>query len=92
MSEVQYLDDVIGPYVLAEDKSTHSRYPGLLRGQTADGYGAKITTPHMIKVAGEGRKRRVYATRMGNVASYWMVEGGRRLYLRNFDPGAGVLR
>lgn len=54
---------------------------------TASGYGLKIPTRYMLSVDG-GCIRRIYATCISNVASYWVVVSGKKLYLRDADFGA----
>ena len=51
-----------------------------LPGQGLDGYGSKITTEYKIRY--EGRMHRIYATCHSNVASEWIVKGGKKLFLR----------
>ena len=48
--------------------------------ETASGYGMKLTTRH--KVPFNGRLYRVYATCISNVASYWILSKGKKIYCR----------
>lgn len=50
-------------------------------GQSATGYGAKITTPYMVRLRGETKWRRVYATCYSNCASHWIVIKGKQLHV-----------
>lgn len=58
-------------------------------GVNADGYGTKIPTSRMVRVAdaGDNRFRRVYAIAIGNAASFYVVVGGRDLFVRDTDLG-----
>lgn len=55
-----------------------------LRGlqETATGYGAKLTSGRVVRLA-DGRERRVYVTCYSNNCSAWITLGGKRLYLRD---------
>ncbi len=63
------------------------RYHKLGLTYTARGYGRKIPSRYMLSVDG-GRYRRVYATCFSNVASYWVIVLGKKLYLRDSDFGS----
>ena len=54
---------------------------------TASGYGLKLPTRYMLSI-NSGRFRRVYATCVSNVASYWVVVSGKKVYLRDSDFGS----
>lgn len=52
-----------------------------LPGQSAEGYGAKITTDLMLQFRDSKKKYRVYCTCFSNAASHWILMGGRKLHL-----------
>jgi len=57
--------------------------------QTASGYGSKLTTRHMVKIEGfRDIWRRVYAICYSNAASFYVVAGGKRLFIRDCDLSA----
>ncbi len=72
---VRYLEDH-RRYVMSERASTGY-------GKGVDGYGKKIATRWMVKLAGEKRLRRVYAICYSNVASHYVEIMGERFYLRS---------
>ena len=78
---VAYLDS---DYVVINRPLQHHKL-GLM--YTANGYGSKLPTRYMLSIDG-GRYRRVYATCFSNVASYWVVVSGKKLYLRDSDFGS----
>lgn len=47
--------------------------------QTASGYGAKLTSPHMISF--EGRLRRIYLTCYGNSGSAWFTYKRKKIFV-----------
>jgi hypothetical protein len=49
--------------------------------QTASGYGSKLTSSRVVKLA-DGRERRVYITQYSNAGTAWIVLDGERVYLR----------
>ena len=51
--------------------------------ETATGYGAKLTSYCMARLA-DGRLRRVYVTCYGNIGSTWITLDRQRLYLRGY--------
>lgn len=53
--------------------------------QTASGYGSKLTTEYMLHVPGAKRAYRVYAVCYSNVASFYIVRRGVRLFLRDYE-------
>lgn len=54
--------------------------------QTATGYGSKLTTEHMVKVAGRRDIwRRVYAICYSNAASFYALLDGKRVFVRDQD-------
>lgn len=71
---VQYLDAS-----LIQDQ----RDTALPTNPYATGYGNRIPTSRMIKVA--GRWHRVYAIMYSNAASLYIRQGNRRLFLRDGD-------
>ena len=50
-------------------------------GQTASGYGRRLTTRY--KIPHGGRLYRVYATCFSNVASFWIRSKGHKLHVRD---------
>ncbi len=78
---VTYLDSL---YVVIDRPLRHHK---IGRTYTASGYGLKLPTRYMLSVNG-GRYRRVYATCVSNVASYWVVVSGKKVYLRDSDFGS----
>lgn len=80
---IRYLEDT--EYEIKESELSPRCYVGgvpIQKGQGLDGYGAKIATPRKIRLMGDWRWRRVYATCYSNVASHWVQIGQERLYLR----------
>jgi hypothetical protein len=55
---------------------THSRNAG---------YGRKLTTRYMLHVPGSPRSYRVYAICFSNVASFYILRKGERLFLRDWE-------
>ena len=51
--------------------------------QTATGYGSKLATECMLNVPGAARPYRVYAICFSNVASFYILRKGARLFLRD---------
>jgi hypothetical protein len=49
--------------------------------ETASGYGSKLTTRWMVRLG--GRLRRIYAICYSNVASYYIISKGERLFIRD---------
>lgn len=47
--------------------------------QTQSGYGSKLTSSKVCKVAGV--KRRVYVTQYSNAGTAWIVLGGKRIII-----------
>ena len=58
---------------------------GLIKGQSATGYGSKIPTDRMLIFNNDPlkRKRRVYAICFSNCASHYVIVKGEKLYLRD---------
>lgn len=54
-------------------------------GQSMTGYGGKISTDYAVQFEGERRWHRVYATCYSNVASHWIVRGGKQVHLHDYD-------
>ena len=52
--------------------------PVARHGQSVEGYGRKISTDRMVKI--NSRFYRVYATCFSNVASYWIMKKGQKLF------------
>ncbi len=78
---VTYLDS---DYVVIDRPLWHHKL-GLT--YTANGYGRKLPTRYMLSF-NCGRFRRIYATCFSNVASYWVIVSGKKLYLRDADFGS----
>lgn len=76
---IEYLSTVVGNYELERN----TWYGHSARGQSASGYGAKITTPHWVRFDYDGKRysRQVYATCYSNAASHWVIFQGRKLHL-----------
>jgi hypothetical protein len=53
--------------------------------QTATGYGRKLTTEYKITLPGHPRVYRVYAICYSNVASFYILRGGKRLFLHDWE-------
>ena len=53
--------------------------------QTATGYGRKLTTEYKITLPGHPRAYRVYAICYSNVASFYILRRGKRLFLRDWE-------
>lgn len=53
----------------------------------ADGYGSKIPTDHQVQLVGETLWRKVYAVCFSNVASFYILTNGKKLYIRDADLG-----
>ena len=55
--------------------------------QTATGYGRKLTTEYMLALPDSPRPYRVYAICYSNVASFYILRKGERLFLRDCELG-----
>jgi hypothetical protein len=53
--------------------------------QTATGYGAKLATKYLLTVPDAPRPYRVYAICYSNVASFYILRKGQRLFLRDWE-------
>ena len=53
--------------------------------QTATGYGAKLATEYLLTVPDAPRPYRVYAICYSNVASFYILRKGQRLFLRDWE-------
>lgn len=53
----------------------------------ADGYGSKIPTDHQVRLMGETAWRKVYAICYSNVASFYIISYGNKLFVRDADLG-----
>jgi len=51
------------------------------------GYGRKIPTAHQIRLPGESHWRKVHATCLSNVSSYYILSLGGTLYVSDKDMG-----
>jgi len=58
---------------------------GFLPGQSASGYGKKISTDWMIQFKGDWRKYRVYCICYSNAGSYYIIKRGEMLFIRSTD-------
>lgn len=61
----------------------------LAPGQGADGYGDKISTDYVLRLDGDSRTYRVYAVCHSNVASFYVLKGGEKLFVRDADLDGG---
>lgn len=52
-------------------------------GQTLSGYGRKLPTRHMVRIAGEP-ERRVYAICYANAASFYVLRAGRMQFIPGY--------
>jgi hypothetical protein len=71
---IEYLEQ---PYEVIEKPLPWQRQ-GLQ--ETASGYGAKLTSSRMIRLP-DGRTRRIYITRYGNIGSLWITLNGKKLFI-----------
>ena len=51
--------------------------------QTATGYGHKLVTPYMLTLPDAPRTYSVYAICISNCASFYILRGGQRFFLRD---------
>lgn len=79
MTKIKYANEV-GKFCLEK-----SPIKGWRRGQNSDGYGTKISTDWILIFEEDNRRRRVYATCYSNVASYWIIYKGNKLYLHEYE-------
>ena len=79
---IVYADDAVGSYTLHRRPVPRRGILHLLPGQSAEGYGRKITTDLVLKFRGDTREHRVYATCFSNAASHWITHHGRKLWLK----------
>ncbi len=84
MSEVQYVEDVLGAFTLHRRPVPKRGPMQLAPGQNADGYGRKITSDIVLKLNGENRERRVYTMIFSNAGSNYIVYNGKNLFLRTY--------
>jgi hypothetical protein len=82
MSQIQYADEVVGPYTLHRRPVAKRGMLQLAPGQGADGYGRKISTDICLKFSGENKERRVYCCCFSNTGSNYIVYKGQTLYLK----------
>jgi hypothetical protein len=82
---VTYIDEVGDPNdgepITLEDHPLWWHLQGLQ--QTASGYGQRLTTRY--KVRHNGRLYRVYATCFSNAASHWIIAGGVKLHIADYQ-------
>lgn len=64
-------------YDKIEVSQRHANY-----GRNACGYGNRIATPYLVRLAGNGPWRRVYAVCHSNVASHYVVVKGQAYYVK----------
>ena len=79
MAKIRYKD---GSPQLVHDPLWWHEHPAWMGARNPTGYGNKITTPY--KVQHLGRLYRVYAICHSNVASYYILPRGEKLYLRDW--------
>jgi hypothetical protein len=77
MNTVNYLGDIKGDSFSVFYTET---YP---RNRRADGYGDKIPTDKMVRFG--KRNYRVYAICWSNCASHYVIIGGERYFLHDYD-------
>ena len=53
--------------------------------QTATGYGRKLTTEYMLHLPDSKQSYRVYAICFSNVASFYILRKGERLFLHGYE-------
>jgi hypothetical protein len=53
--------------------------------QTATGYGSKLTTEYMLHLPDSSHSYRVYAICWSNVASFYILRRGQRLFLHDAE-------
>lgn len=60
---------------------------GLIRGQSASGYGSKIPNDYMIHFDGDPAHRwyRVYTMIYSNSGTCYVIRGGERLIVREYE-------
>lgn len=75
---MQYLDD-LGTISIKENLLPWQRQ-GL--SYTASGYGAKIPSRFMARIAGEKRWYRVYVAQYGNAGSPYVIRSGKKYFLK----------
>lgn len=80
--KIVYADDAVGSYTLHRRPVPRRGILQLAPGQSAEGYGNKITTDLVLKFRGDTTERRVYATCFSNAASHWIVHNRKQLWLR----------
>lgn len=81
--EIVYADAAVGSYTLHSCPVPRRGVLQLAPGQSAEGYGRKITTDIVLKFRGDTQERRVYATCFSNAASHWIIHHGTKLWLRS---------
>jgi len=53
------------------------------KGMNLDGYGVRIHTPYRIKLKGEIKARKVFASCCSNVAMYYIIRGKEKIVIRD---------
>ena len=53
--------------------------------QTATGYGQKLTTRFMLHLPDSKRPYRIYASCYSNIASFYIIRCGKRLFLHAYE-------
>jgi hypothetical protein len=76
-STVKYLGDIKG------DEFTIAKTDECPRNRRQDGYGDKIPCPYMVRFG--KRNYRVYAICWSNAASHYVLIGGERYFLHDYD-------
>lgn len=74
---IQYVSN----YSVVIDPVVRRGFLQLAPGQNEDGYGSKISTDYLVQL--NKRQYRVYAVCFSNVASHYIIKGGKKLYLRD---------
>jgi hypothetical protein len=72
-----------GPKYLSESDIVAARVsePAVLRGQSRSGYGGKIPTGWLVRLASTKREHRVYMMQWSNAGTAYVLVRGERLLL-----------
>jgi hypothetical protein len=88
MSKVEYAELGNGIPVKMDKEERYGRP----RGMDQYGYGDKITTTYMVRLADDERWRRVYAICYSNVASHYVIVNGAVKYLHDWALEDAIYR
>ena len=78
MSTSSFQGTIVVPEYMIQDKPLWFHKMGLM--QTATGYGSKLRSSKMVKI--KNRMRRIYYICWSNVATYYVIVGGKKYILR----------